>query len=119
MHARRGFSHVLVLIFAALQLVVPGVAALADGLASRTSVHATAHVESGTERDCVRVHETDCVFCQYLSASASPSAGPALALASAPLSRVQYWTDERPRAVALRGDGDPRGPPRAESGLII
>ncbi|NUQ91332.1 MAG: hypothetical protein HOQ26_00340, partial [Gemmatimonadaceae bacterium] len=53
MLARRGLSRTLVLLCAALQLALPGVAALADALASRTSVHATAHVESGTERDCV------------------------------------------------------------------
>ena len=111
MLVRRGFFRTLVLLCAALQLALPGVAALADGLASRTSAHATAHIESGTERDCVRVHETDCVFCQFLSTSAAPAscAVPAIELAaraSRPFSR--------PPAVALaasRLPGSPRAPP--------
>jgi hypothetical protein len=115
MLARRGLSRTLVLLCAALQLALPGVAALADGLASRTSVHATAHVESGTERDCVRVHETDWVFCQFLATSASLSAGVSLALPAVVLLPAGYPKNETPRAVVLRGDGDPRGPPRAES----
>ena len=111
MFARRGLFRTLVLLCAALQLALPGVAALADGLASRTSVHATAHIESGTERDCVRVHETDCVFCQFLSTSASPAACATPAFESG--SRASRPVS-RPSAVALaapRLPGNPRAPP--------
>lgn len=111
MFARRGLSRTLVLLCAALQLALPGVAALADGLASRTSVHATAHIESGTERDCVRVHETDCVFCQFLSTSATPAscAAPAIELvarASRPVAQPAVVAVAAPRLP-----GNPRAPP--------
>ena len=111
MSAPRGFSRILVVLCAALQLALPGVAALADGLASRTSVHATAHVESATERDCVRVHETDCVFCQFLSTSAAPAhcANPFVASGA-----HESVARQRPSLVALAAPRDPaipRAPP--------
>ena len=76
----------LVLLWAALQLALPGVAALADGVSSRTSVHATAHVESSTERACIRVHEADCVFCQFLSVGGTPAGARAARLPAIALS---------------------------------
>ncbi|HEX8850889.1 MAG TPA: hypothetical protein VF761_15265 [Gemmatimonadaceae bacterium] len=111
MFARRGLFRSLVLLCAALQLALPGVAALADGLASRTSVHATAHIESGTERDCVRVHETDCVFCQFLSTSASPACTRPIAQFAAVVSGAPQLDAGAPRVAELSRPGDPRGPP--------
>lgn len=111
MPARRGLSHVIVLILAALQFAVPGLAALADGLAARTSAHATAHIESGTERDCVRVHESDCVFCQFLSTSAAPASAETVAALAEVVREAPPLADSAPRVRAIARPGDPRGPP--------
>ena len=108
MTSRRAF----VLVWAILQLALPGVAALADAVASRTSAHAVAHVEGSTERDCVRVHETDCVFCQFLSAPCAPaSTGPGTPAVVAPRALVAAGSVDRPRAPPRGGATNPRAPP--------
>lgn len=111
MSPRRTGSRALVLLWAALQLALPGVAAFAEGFASRTSVHATAHVESSTERDCIRVHETDCVFCQFLSASATPAHGVAPAVEPRALEHAVARGADRLVVRVLAASASPRAPP--------
>jgi hypothetical protein len=107
MTTRRAF----VLAWAILQLALPGIAAFADAVASRTSVHAVAHVEGSTERDCVRVHETDCVFCQFLSAPCAPAAGTGPALARFVAAAAVPPRADAPIRTASRDPGIPRAPP--------
>lgn len=108
MTPRRAFA----LVWAILQLALPGVASLADAVASRTSVHAVAHVEGSTERDCVRVHEADCVFCQFLSAPSTPAATtPVAAALLTPRALVAAGSVDQPRAPPRDGTASPRAPP--------
>jgi hypothetical protein len=65
------------ILFAAVQMLTPGVAAWADGLleAEARANPAISHVESKTTPHCPRVHADDCALCQYLAtASGRPSA---------------------------------------------
>ena len=106
----RGATRAIVLLWAALQIALPAVAAVADALASRTSVHATAHAESRTERDCVRVHEADCVFCQFLSASVAPASSPVPEITVRDAERVTRLAGGAP-PQRRGGSANPRAPP--------
>ena len=55
------------MLWAVLQLAAPTVAATADAQATAASAEAHAHVEARSGADCIRVHDTECVFCQLLS----------------------------------------------------
>jgi len=58
------------LLAAALQLALPGAAALADARLDAAWAHATAHVESHTTTSCARLHPPDCAVCHFLTAPA-------------------------------------------------
>jgi len=55
------------LAFAALQLVLPGAAALADATLDMAGAHERAHVESHSTTACARVHPADCALCRFLT----------------------------------------------------
>lgn len=63
------------LAYAALQLVLPGVASIADGRLDAASIRdrPVAHLEDHTGPHCARVHPADCAFCGLLSMSARPA----------------------------------------------
>ena len=55
------------LAFAALQLALPGAAALADATLDIAGAHERAHVESHSTAACARVHPADCALCRFLT----------------------------------------------------
>jgi len=55
------------LAFAALQLVLPGAAALADATLDLAGAHERAHIESHSTTACARVHPADCALCRFLT----------------------------------------------------
>ncbi len=55
------------LAFAALQLVLPGAAALADATLDIAGAHERAHIESHSTTACARVHPADCALCRFLT----------------------------------------------------
>src|SRR6185312_4695061 len=59
----------LAFVLALVQVVTPGLAALADAelQAASNSPAAAAHVESHGRPQCPRVHTDDCILCQYLT----------------------------------------------------
>ena len=69
MAAAAGWTRVIVLLWAALQLALPPVLTVMDATLAATAVAGTvgAHVESTSTPDCHRVHGADCAFCQFLS----------------------------------------------------
>src|SRR3989454_8451368 len=58
------------LVAAALQLLLPGAAAVADARLDAAGAHATAHIESYTAKSCARIHAPDCALCHFLTAPA-------------------------------------------------
>src|SRR6476469_1083901 len=76
MSARLGAFRVVMMLWAVLQLAVPPLAVAADAAATAESRGAHAHVEATSDASCVRVHDAECVFCQFLSAGAAPAASP-------------------------------------------
>ena len=63
----------LVMVGAAIQLLSPGVAAVADGLLARESANQPlTHIEATTTAKCPVVHAPDCGVCRYLSSGATP-----------------------------------------------
>ena len=56
------------LLWAALQLVLPLGATLADARAARASAAVVAHIESGSTEGCQPAHGEDCVVCRTLGA---------------------------------------------------
>src|SRR6476646_8740750 len=76
MSARRGAFRVVMMLWAVLQLAVPPLAVAADAVATAESRGAHAHVEATSDASCARVHDAECVFCQFLSAGAAPAASP-------------------------------------------
>ena len=111
MSPRRGAFRVVMMLWAVLQLAVPPLAVAADAVATAESRGAHAHVEATSDASCVRVHDAECVFCQFLSAGAAPAASPVPDLPPA----VHVAQAEReltsPRRVTLRGIAVPRAPP--------
>jgi hypothetical protein len=62
----------LVMVGAAIQLLSPGVAAVADGLLARESAsQPLTHIEATTTAKCPVVHAPDCGVCRYLSTGAA------------------------------------------------
>ena len=100
------------LVWAALQLALPGTAALADALASRDGVTATAHVEDTSRASCVRVHDTECAFCQLLSTCAAPEASAAPDFVAGAEAESLDSATLTPRLEPRRGAILPRAPPQ-------
>ena len=101
------------MLWAVLQLAVPPLAVAADAVATAESRGAHAHVEATSGASCTRVHDAECVFCQFLSAGAAPAASPVPDLPTPP--QVAQAAEEltTPRRVILRGVAVPRAPPTA------
>lgn len=58
----------LALVWAMLQLLSPGVSAIADGSLAKQSANAPmVHVEATGTEGCPEVHSPDCGVCRYLS----------------------------------------------------
>ena len=76
----RAFS----LLYAVLQLLLPGAASIADARLEAASIrsHPIAHIESHGTPGCARVHPADCAFCRVISANAMPTAARAAVAAS-------------------------------------
>jgi hypothetical protein len=84
----------LVMVGAAIQLLSPGVAAIADGLlATESASQPLTHVESTTTAKCAVVHAPDCGVCRYLSS------GSTLSRAVQPVPLLQV-TPVPPNAIA-------------------
>lgn len=69
----------LALVWATLQLLSPGVSAIADGRLAQESANAPmVHVEATGSEGCPEVHSPDCGVCRYLSTGGDmPSVSPA------------------------------------------
>jgi hypothetical protein len=68
MAATPGWTRIVVLLWAALQLALPPVLTVMDAnLATAVAGTVGAHVESTSTPDCHRAHGADCAFCQFLS----------------------------------------------------
>lgn len=99
------------MLWAVLQLAVPTVAVAADAAATSASIEARPHVEATTDASCIRVHDAECVFCQFLSTGAAPSASPVPEMP--PVAKVAPAMAElaSPRRAAVHGIASPRAPP--------
>lgn len=74
---RRGMTRCLALVWAMLQLLSPGVSAIADGsLARESATSPLVHVEATGSEGCPEVHSPDCGVCRYLSTGGELSAMP-------------------------------------------
>lgn len=51
----------------ALQVSLPGAAALADARIERAAAAEITHIESQAAKACVRVHPPDCALCRFLT----------------------------------------------------
>ena len=69
MTRRSPFARSAWLAFAALQLVLPGAAALADATLDIAGAHERAHIESHSTAACARVHPSDCALCRFLTSA--------------------------------------------------
>ena len=99
------------MLWAVLQLAVPTIAVAADAAATSASIGAHAHVEATTGASCIRVHDAECVFCQFLSTGAAPSASPVPEMP--PVAQVAPAMPElaAPRRASVHGIASPRAPP--------
>jgi hypothetical protein len=80
MMRRRPFARGLTLLWASLQLAVPGLSSIADGqLSINDEFRNTTHIEATTSDSCPVVHSLDCALCQFLSTfGANDAAAPSL-----------------------------------------
>jgi hypothetical protein len=108
---RRGPGRVIVLLWAVLQLAVPTLAVAADAAATSASVGTHAHIEASTDANCIRVHDAECVFCQFLSTGAAPAASPVPDLPAVVAVAQAFEELAAPRRAAMRGIAVPRAPP--------
>jgi len=90
------------LAFAALQLVLPGAAALADATLDIAGAHERAHIESHSTAACARVHPADCALCRFLTtALAAGTAAIVPTSDAAPRSTPVVTLNHSARAVVL------------------
>lgn len=81
MPGARQFLRWLFLSAAAVQVLLPAGASVADGLLQREELSTAcvgAHVEPFGSTACKRIHADDCALCRVVTATASPSRTPAL-----------------------------------------
>lgn len=96
---RSRFVRSVWLAFAALQLVLPGAAALADATLDIASAHARPHIESHSTAACARVHPADCALCRFLTT----------ALVAGAAASVVPTSDAAPRSTPLVAPTRPAG----------
>ncbi|MEO7713792.1 MAG: hypothetical protein ABIV10_12825 [Gemmatimonadaceae bacterium] len=108
-------SRWLILVLSAVQIALPGVAALADASIERESAArgvVAAHIETRTGGACARIHPAECALCQAACASfVRPDAQP---LASAPRRTTAAGTlvvRSRAADAGSGGESRPRAPP--------
>ena len=70
MQRRSGVVRSVWVLATALQLALPGAAALADARLDAAGEHAVAHIESHSTNSCARIHAPDCALCHFLTAPA-------------------------------------------------
>lgn len=99
------------MLWAVLQLAVPTIAVAADAAATSASIGAHAHVEATTDASCIRVHDAECVFCQFLSTGAAPTANPVPEMPAVAKVAPAMAELASPRHAAVHGIASPRGPP--------
>jgi hypothetical protein len=75
MVVREGSRRIVVFLWAALQLALPGSLATLDGASAlRDGVNGTSHVEEHSSKSCRPPHPAECGLCRYLSGhSVKPS----------------------------------------------
>ncbi|NUQ21023.1 MAG: hypothetical protein HOQ09_08690, partial [Gemmatimonadaceae bacterium] len=73
MLARRPLLRAFSLVYAVLQLLLPGAVSMADARLEAASIaaHPVAHVESHSTPACARVHPEDCALCRVISGGAT------------------------------------------------
>jgi hypothetical protein len=107
----RGALRAAILFWAAFQIALPTLAAVADADASTTGGAARAHVEESSTRACVQVHDAQCVLCQYLTGCTAPKSN-GLASVDVALMRTHAIRPAVPlHTVETSGFPVPRGPP--------
>ena len=99
------------MLLAVLQLAVPTIAVAADAAATSASIGAHGHVEATTGTSCNRVHDAECVFCQFLSTGAAPSASPAADMPLLAPVTPAMGKLASPCRAAVHGIASPRAPP--------
>lgn len=112
--SRRGtWARGIALIWATLQLVSPGVSAIADGTLALESASAPlVHVEATGSASCPEVHSPDCGVCRYLSTGGQVATASGLALrAGRDQSALVFRVAAVPSATAALPHG--RAPPVA------
>ena len=111
MTRRTPFLRYLTIVWASLQLVLPGVTAIADGIASaQGATAAVSHVESTSTAGCPEIHGVDCAVCRYLSNTA-PTVPAAPAWRDCGVERAGPIGVDRARANAARSRAQSRAPP--------
>lgn len=81
MSGRHPLLRMLVMVGAAVQLLSPAVASIADGLLAQDSASSPlTHIEATSSSTCPVVHPPDCGVCRYLSAAGTQPRVPATML---------------------------------------
>lgn len=111
MTRRTPFLRCLAIAWASLQLMLPGVTAIADGFASSQGASAAvSHVESGSTASCPEIHGVDCAVCRYLSNTASTIPA-APAWRECAVGQAAPVGVDREQADAARSRAQSRAPP--------
>lgn len=113
MRSRRGVLRVFVMIWGVLQLAVPPLAVVADAAATTASVGAHAHVEAHSGAGCARVHDAECVFCQFLSTGATTAEATTGAAMPIVMQQTIRFSPAMPDADDALDITLPRAPPPA------
>ena len=112
---RAVYFRYLTLLFAALHLVVPPLASVADARLERQSAEASrlvAHVEpEGGSPTCPYVHAVDCALCHVLATLAKPGERAPAALPIATAAAATTQADPGARTTGRLTTARPRAPP--------
>lgn len=98
---RSRFVRSVWLAFAALQLVLPGAAALADATLDIASAHARPHIESHSTAACARVHPADCALCRFLTTALAAGTAAAVPTSAAALHVAPLVTLSHPASAVV------------------
>ena len=101
------------MVWAVLQLAAPTLAVVADAAATTASAGAHAHVEARSDGSCARVHDAECVFCQFLSTGATPAAPPIGTAMAIVVQQTIRFSATMPDADDALDISLPRAPPSA------
>lgn len=117
MTSRRLLQRVAILLWAVLNLALPGAASLLDGLHGASAGTSYRHFEDTRSSSCASVHADDCTLCRYLTQQAGDGFTPEQPQVIEAFGEAPGIVAPRVVAIGTRTRESSRAPPALQTAL--